>query len=92
MIANATTPDSGSGELDTAVHANIEPSSNHSLSVAPSKKRIGPATQEVPAIQRRRLAENVPNYRKFVKLVVEYDSRGNPLYTPPPQTFGSWTK
>jgi len=92
VIANTTTPASGSGELDMAVHANRQPSSNHSLSDVAPKKRIVPATQELPAIQRRRLADNVPNYKKFVKLVVEFDSRGNRLYTPPPQSFGSWTK
>ena len=92
VFAKATKPDSESGELDMAVDATMQPSSNHSIPVIPSKKRITPANQEVPAIQRRRLAENIPNYRKFVKLVVEYDSRGNRLYTPPPQTFGSWTK
>ena len=92
VFANATTPDLGTVELDTAVHANMQPSSDHSLSAVDSKKRIVSATQEMPAIQRRRLADNVPNYRKFVKLVVEFDSRGNRLYTTPPQTFGSWTK
>ena len=92
-VGNVDTPAAHKEDLTNTHHATLGQSSNPPLSAAVSKKRgLSSSSQEETTIQPRRLADNVPNYQKFVKLKVEYDSRGNKMYTPPVTSFGAWTK